>query len=140
VVRPSSAPVVPKAALVSLSDAMKPAGLPRPQRLADAVRFKAALSVRPVIRGDLFDVFRLGQSQASQPARIGLVVPKRVCRLAVHRNQVKRAIRESFRRSAASLSGYDWVVRLRRAPGSDRRPLQPELDRHWLALAGRAAT
>lgn len=43
-------------------------------------------------------------------ARLGLMVGKRVAPLAVSRNRIKRAIRESFRAVQEKLPGYDFIV------------------------------
>jgi len=43
-------------------------------------------------------------------ARIGLVVPKKNIRLAVHRNLFKRLVRETFRKKKAGLQALDIVV------------------------------
>ncbi|GAB4350592.1 MAG: hypothetical protein Kow0073_05070 [Immundisolibacter sp.] len=44
--------------------------------------------------------------------RLGLVIPKRRVRLAVHRNRLKRWIRESFRHHQQRLPAADIVVRV----------------------------
>jgi len=44
---------------------------------------------------------------------VGCVVPKRHARRAVTRNLLKRQMRASFDRHAASLPGGLWLVRLR---------------------------
>lgn len=43
-------------------------------------------------------------------ARLGLMVGKRVAALAVARNRIKRAIRESFRANHQRLNGFDCIV------------------------------
>ena len=45
--------------------------------------------------------------------RLGILIGKRYCRLAVGRNRIKRLVRESFRRHQQALSGKDIVVMLR---------------------------
>jgi len=47
-------------------------------------------------------------------ARLGLVVPKRNAKRAVHRNVVKRLAREAFRHVCSQLPAYDLVLRLGR--------------------------
>jgi ribonuclease P protein component len=49
---------------------------------------------------------------ANQIARLGLVVPKRNAKRAVHRNLVKRLAREAFRHVCTELPAYDLVLRL----------------------------
>jgi len=45
--------------------------------------------------------------------RLGMVISKRNCRLAVHRNRMKRLIREHFRLNQQQLPGFDFVVLLK---------------------------
>jgi ribonuclease P protein component len=51
--------------------------------------------------------------------RLGITVSKRVARLAVDRNRMKRLLREMFRLSEATLQGvephYDWVLNAKRS-------------------------
>lgn len=46
-------------------------------------------------------------------ARLGLIVARRVEKLAVKRNRVKRLLREQFRLHRQDLPALDMVVRLR---------------------------
>jgi len=65
-------------------------------------------------------------------ARLGLIVPKRVCRSAVQRNRIKRMVRESFRQEMAEALAMDCIVRLRRLPQpSETKAARDELTRHW---------
>ena len=45
--------------------------------------------------------------------RLGIVISKKNCQLAVNRNRIKRKVREHFRLNQAILSGKDIVVLLR---------------------------
>ena len=51
--------------------------------------------------------------------RLGITASKRVARLAVDRNRMKRLLREMFRLSEATLRGvephYDWVLNAKRS-------------------------
>jgi len=51
--------------------------------------------------------------------RLGITASKRVARLAVDRNRMKRLLREMFRLSEATLQGlepsYDWVLNAKRS-------------------------
>ena len=51
-------------------------------------------------------------SSTEHQARLGLVVPKRNAKRAVHRNLVKRLAREAFRHVCSQLAPYDLVLRL----------------------------
>lgn len=65
---------------------------------------------------------------ADAPARLGLVVGKKLLRQAVHRNLVKRLAREQFRRQHERLAGYDILLRLVAKPGRiDRAALAAEI-------------
>lgn len=50
-------------------------------------------------------------------ARLALIVPKKLVANAVHRNRIRRLIREAFRQQQETLGGLDCVVRLTRSPG-----------------------
>ena len=71
-----------------------------------------------MLRGRYFFVHRRDREshEAAVPvarlARLGLVVPKKLCKLAVHRNLAKRLVREAFRQQRAALPACDYVFRL----------------------------
>lgn len=46
-------------------------------------------------------------------SRLGMVIGKRYCPLAVNRNRIKRLIREQFRHHQHTLAGVDVVIALR---------------------------
>ncbi|WP_325279326.1 ribonuclease P protein component [Tahibacter sp.] len=68
-------------------------------------------------------------------ARLGLAVSRRVSKLAVQRNRLKRLVRESFRRNRALLAPIDILVISRSAavtvPGSE---LLADLEQLWSRL------
>lgn len=65
-------------------------------------------------------------------ARLGLAISKKALRKAVHRNLVKRLVRESFRLHQADLQGRDVVVLFRSgASVADRKVLHASLAKHW---------
>ena len=43
-------------------------------------------------------------------SRLGIIIAKKKCRLAVLRNRLKRQVREAFRHYQNTLPGYDIVV------------------------------
>lgn len=67
--------------------------------------------------------------------RLGLVIGKRNCRLAVSRNKIKRLARESFRHRQYSLPTVDIIFLARRelglVPGAEFREM---LSRAWQNL------
>jgi len=112
------------------------AGFDRRRRISESAVFQAALSTRPRSKGSLFDVHCVDPvldertPDAAPPCRLGLVVPKRICRSAARRNWIKRLVRESFRTEMSRASAVDCVVRLRRVPG-DAPAARAELLVHW---------
>ena len=55
----------------------------------------------------------------TQASRFGIAVTKRVAKLAVVRNRIKRAAREAFRKHPVKLSGFDLVLVVNRLPGEE---------------------
>jgi len=53
----------------------------------------------------------LYKDNGEQEARLGLAISKKLCKLAVGRNRLKRVARESFRLHRAELSGLDIANR-----------------------------
>ena len=88
------------------------ATLPCAARLHRPSEYAAALKGRRVARGALFvlNVPRNGTPDA--PARLGLIVAKRLARRAVTRNTIKRVLREAFRAQRHALPPHDFVFRL----------------------------
>ena len=67
-----------------------------------------------------------------RPARLGLAIAKKHCKLATGRNRIKRLVRESFRQHQPSLSGLDIVVmNTRDTHTADNAALRSSLERHW---------
>ena len=64
--------------------------------------------------------------------RLGMAISRRQVKTAVARNDIKRIIRESFRRNKSLLSGYDMVVMTRRSSKTENhKKLLQSLDYHW---------
>jgi ribonuclease P protein component len=81
----------------------------------------------------------LARSSGGTYARLGLTVPRRTAKRAVHRNRIKRLARESFRHQIG-LPPWDFVVLAR--PGADRAErglLRASLDKHFAQLKRAAA-
>ena len=72
--------------------------------------------------------------------RIGLVIAKKHLKQATARNQVKRIIRESFRRIRYTIPAMDIIVMARPdTAGSDKQQLSKVLAKQWQRLSKRAA-
>lgn len=81
-------------------------------------------------------IVKLGENQVSR-GRIAIAVPKRILKLSVDRNRVKRVIRETFRQHPVRGLPVDMLVTLRSAtqvvPGeSDTRTHKNRLKREML--------
>ncbi len=119
-------------------------GFSRRRRIAASAIFRKALASRPGSRGEWFDVYCVAtpadkdiHSAGPDSSRLGLVVPKRICRSAARRNWIKRLVRESFRREMPAAAALDCVVRLRRALGmADAAAARSELSLHWRRVTG----
>jgi ribonuclease P protein component len=73
-------------------------------------------------------------------ARLGMAVSRRVSKLAVERNRIRRQIRETFRLQRAQLPACDILVIARtHAVDADNKILRAELTALWLRLAAQAA-
>lgn len=88
--------------------------LRRCQRLG-AADVAAALKSRHIKRRESLTLY-CRANQLSY-ARLALIVPKKLVASAVHRNRIRRLVREAFRLHQAQLSGLDCVVRLTKSPG-----------------------
>lgn len=91
----------------------------------------AAVMASPLrLRGGCFELRYRRNETASIPgvgARLGLVIPKRLARRAVLRNQIKRLAREAFRQFLPTLPAVDMVLRLVKPP----LPSKEAADREW---------
>lgn len=99
----------------------------RDDRLHDPKAFQQALMTRPVAKSGSFLIYRIPSHDGP---RLGFVLPKKLVRTAVQRNQIKRWARDSFRKpNARVISGFALVIRV--------KTLIPKLD--WY-LTGRLNT
>jgi ribonuclease P protein component len=70
--------------------------------------------------------------------RLGVALAKRVVRLAVQRNRIRRQLRESFRLHQHQLAGVDVLVLARAGVDSiPSRELRAAIDKSWAELARR---
>lgn len=74
-------------------------------------------------------------------ARLGAVVSKKVSKLAVRRNRIKRLIRESFRNQTRHPDGFDFVAIAKpQANLANNERLRKELNYLWKKLHQRCDT
>lgn len=79
------------------------------------------------------------KNQADLP-RLGITIAKKRVKLAVHRNRLKRQIRESFRLNAHQLPNVDIVVIAKNGINDlDNQNLRIQLDKMWKRLSDRCA-
>jgi ribonuclease P protein component len=88
----------------------------RRYRLTKTDEFSSVFGFRRAIRGKLLMLHHQPRPDGNTEARLGLVVGKKLLKLAVDRNTVKRIIREQFRRCRPGLPAVDLVVRLATKP------------------------
>lgn len=69
-------------------------------------------------------------------ARLGLAVSRRVSKLAVERNRIKRVARDSFRRHRAALGAFD-ILLIANPPAAlaDNACLRADLEQLWQRIA-----
>lgn len=73
--------------------------------------------------------------------RLGMAVSRRVSKLAVVRNRIRRQVRESFRLHRARLPAFDILVIARQSAAQQTNAqLRAELESLWLRLVAQAAT
>lgn len=107
-------------------------------RLRQPGQFKSGLAVRPLAREGPFVVHVVS---GTGPARLGMVIPKRWVKRAVHRNQIKRWTRELFKQMMPN-QATDVILRVRMPLGvrgwsiSERRALRGQLERVMRHVAG----
>ena len=100
-------------------------------RLTDSAEFGYALKTKPIARGQ--HIFVHFSPNPALTARLGVIVPKRLLRLATARNAVKRVFREAFRQHRYRLRTGHFVIRLLKSPKYDsltelKAQLRVELD------------
>lgn len=119
---------------------MAEATFSRRVRLLDARQFKAVFDDAPFRVSTRELLFLARRNQLPVP-RLGLVISKKSCRLAVQRNRVKRLVRESFRQHQGSLTGLDIIVLSRRGIAElDNHTLTQLITQSWTRLLKRSQT
>lgn len=83
---------------------------PRRRKLTGSALFDRAFKLGRRRTGKYFALHWV--DAVDQVGRLGLIVPKRLTKTGVRRNEVKRLVRESFRHSSAMARPVHTVVRL----------------------------
>jgi ribonuclease P protein component len=108
-------------------------------RLKKPIEYKKVFA-KPVKSSDQYFTMLAIKNDFDHP-RLGLAIAKKNIRKAVHRNMIKRAVRENFRMQQQSLGSIDIVVLARReAVDASLDLLRKSLERHWLKLVTRCAS
>ncbi len=105
-------------------------GFPPARRLRHAAEFKRMYASGRRLSADGFTA--VVQANAAGAPRLGLSIAARMLRLPVHRNRIRRLIRESFRHHQERLPAVDIIVGLRSAPrDADNAQLRKSLEKLW---------
>ena len=108
-------------------------------RLKKPAEFKNVFA-KPVKSNDTYFTLLAVRNDFDHP-RLGLAIAKKNIRKAVHRNVIKRAVRENFRLQQQNLGNIDIVVLARReAVDAPLELLRKSLEKHWLKLVTRCAS
>lgn len=110
------------------------------QRLLNAHQFKNVFdNVNCKQSGKYFTFLSTSSQQAKH--RLGLIIAKKHISLAVNRNKIKRAIRESFRQQLnyeivnTQITSFDVIVLAKSSVAQlDNAQLNEELRKQWLRL------
>lgn len=86
--------------------------LPKQAKLLKTDDFSSVFNLRKRIANTYF-VIRFKPNNLNRP-RLGLVVGKKTAKLAVHRNYMKRVLREFFRLNQHQLPSLDLVVQVQK--------------------------
>jgi ribonuclease P protein component len=114
-------------------------GFPPQLRLKKPAEYKKVFA-KPVKSSDTYFTLLAIKNDFDHP-RLGLAIAKKNIRKAIHRNVIKRAVRENFRLQQQSLGNMDIVVLARReAVDAPLELLRKSLEKHWLRLVSRCAS
>jgi ribonuclease P protein component len=114
---------------------MTRATFPRAARLLTPADFARLRGISRRIGSASFAA-EVAPAAASDHARLGLAVSRRVSKRAVRRNRIKRIARDSFRRQRAQLPACDILLIARsEADQRSNAELRAELERLWQRVA-----
>jgi ribonuclease P protein component len=113
-------------------------GFPPQRRLKTPADYKKVFA-KPVKSSDTYFTLLAIRNDLDHP-RLGLAIAKKNIKKAVHRNMIKRTVRENFR-IQENLGSIDIVVLARReAIGVPLALLRKSLEKHWLRLVALCAS
>lgn len=113
-------------------------GFPSKLRLKSPADYKKVFA-KPVKSTDRYFTLLAVRNDYNHP-RLGLAIAKKNIKKAVHRNTIKRTVREHFRKQQQQLGNLDVVVLARKeALDAPAALLNRSLDKHWLKLTLRCA-
>jgi len=108
-------------------------------RLKKPTEYKKVFA-KPVKSSDTYFTLLAIKNDFDHP-RLGLAIAKKNIKKAVHRNVIKRAVRENFRIQQKNLGNIDIVVLARKeAVDAPLELLRKSLEKHWLRLVSRCAS
>ena len=121
-----------------MSDSSPSLAYPRAARLLRPADFSALRSSSKRVSFKHFQCEY--RPNAGATARLGMAVSRRVSKLAVVRNRIRRQIRESFRLQRPRLPACDVLVIARASTAQlDNAALRAELEQLWRKLNARIA-
>ena len=97
-------------------------GFPKDSRLLTSSHFKAVFDYAQY-KISCRQFLILAIDNEVERGRLGMVIAKKHVSKAIHRNRIKRLIRNSFRNTARNLSGLDIVVLARKNASELDSPL-----------------
>jgi len=116
----------------------KPTGFSKQQRLLNSTEFSAVFDNASIKVSNRYFLI-LAKANSLDHGRLGLVVAKKNCKLAVSRNLVKRITRESFRAQQHHLIGIDAIVLARKGlENLSNQDIHQQLDALWLKVQKKA--
>ena len=108
-------------------------------RLKKPAEYKNVFA-NPVKSSDTYFTLLATKNDFDHP-RLGLAIAKKNIKKAVHRNMIKRTVRENFRIKQQNLGGIDIVVLARKeAIDAPADLLRKSLEKHWFRLVSRCAS
>ncbi|MES2886322.1 MAG: ribonuclease P protein component [Pseudomonadota bacterium] len=117
---------------------MDAARYPKRARLLKAAQFDAAFKQGKRINAGVFTAVIASNDQGF--ARLGFALSKKHAPHAVHRNRVRRLLRERFRLHQKGLAPVDLVLMLRGRLPTDAMALKTEADTIWKQVLARCKT